>query len=270
MRVDLLGPIDVAHDGREVWLKGHHQRALVAALASEAGKVVSAERLIDTLWGERPPATARNKLQGYVSGVRKALAGARPDAISGSWPLVTRYPGYLLSLDGVSVDLFEYRALLRLATREQDAGEVAAASRHLGDALALWRGSAFADVNTPVFASMAAALERGRLLAIERKAECDLRLGRYDTVAEELTLVLATHPLREAMRAALMLALYLRGCRAEALESYRVVRRLLREQLGIEPGHLLRHLHELMLSDDPELADQSVLAHINHARPPAA
>ena len=117
---------------------------------------------------------------------------------------------------------------------------------------------------------MAAALERGRLLAIERRAECDLRLGRYDTVAEELTMVLATHPLREATRAALMLALYRRGCRAEALESYRAVRGLLREQLGIEPGQPLRRLHALMLDDDPELATQEVLADIIAASPPAA
>ena len=270
MRVYLLGPVDVTHNGREIRLSGHHQRALLAALASEVGKVVSAERLIDTLWGEQPPATARNKLQGYVSGLRKALTGAVPGDARAHWPLVTRYPGYLLSTDDVTVDLFDYRALLRLANREQDAGEFAAASRHLTEALGLWRGPAYADVSTPVFASMAAALERGRLLAIERRAECDLRLGRYDTVAEELTMVLALHPLREATRAALMLALYRRGCRAEALECYRAVRGLLREQLGIEPGQPLRRLHALMLDDDPELATQEVLADIIAASPPAA
>jgi DNA-binding SARP family transcriptional activator len=270
VRVYLLGPVDVTRHGREIQLSGHHQRALIAALASEVGKVVSAERLIDTLWGEQPPATARNKLQGYVSGLRKALTGSVPGDARARWPLVTRYPGYLLSPDDVTVDLFDYRALLRLANREQDAGEFAAASRHLTEALGLWRGPAYADVNTPVFASMAAALERGRLLAIERRAECDLRLGRYDTVAEELTMVLATHPLREATRAALMLALYRRGCRAEALESYRAVRGLLREQLGIEPGQPLRRLHALMLDDDPELATQDVLADIIAASPPAA
>jgi DNA-binding SARP family transcriptional activator len=260
MRFSLLGPIEITHNGREIRLTGHHQRALVAALASEAGRVISAERLIDMLWGEKPPATARVKLQGYVSGIRRALGGHVPDDGSDRWPLVTRTPGYLLSTDGVAVDLFEYHALLRLAAAEMDAGQLAAASGHLGEALALWRGSALADVSTPTLASMAAAFERGRLLAIERKAECDLELGRYDAVAEELTLVLAAHPLREATRAALMIALHRRGCRAEALESYRVGRKLIREQLGVEPGQLLQRLHKLMLSDDPLLGTRGLLA----------
>ncbi len=259
MRVFLLGPVDIIHEGQQIRLIGHHQRALIAALASEAGRIVPAERLIDTLWGERPPTTARTKLQGYVSGVRKALGDSPQGRADASCLLLTRYPGYLLSRDDVSVDLFEYRALLQLASSEQNSGEIAAASHHFGEALALWRGSAFADACAPTLAGMAAALERGRLLAVERKAECDLWLGRYDTVAEELTIVLAAHPHRETTRAALMLALYRRGCRAEALESYRAGHRLLREQLGIEPGHRLRRLHQLMLSDNLELATQLVL-----------
>jgi DNA-binding SARP family transcriptional activator len=259
MHVYILGPVEFASADHEIALAGQRQRALVAALASEAGKVVSAEQLIDTLWGDRPPATARTKLQGHVSALRKALTGCEPGA-SSRWPLTTRPPGYLLSTDGVRVDLLEYRALLARAAEEMEAGQVAAASGHLRTALRLWRGSAFADVGAANLVSMAAALERGRLLAIERKAECDLQLGRYDSVAEELSLVLAAHPLREATRAALMLALYRRGCRAEALESYRAGWRLLREQLGIEPGHMLRRLHEMMLSDDPGLASAELLA----------
>jgi DNA-binding SARP family transcriptional activator len=259
MHVGLLGPVEITHGRHDVRLHGHHQRALVAALASEAGKVVSAERLIDTVWAESPPASARTHLQGYVSVTRKMLNGGEQYTIIRGWPIITRHPGYLLSTDGVTVDLFKYRELLKLATGELDAGEVAVASRHLGEALELWRGPAFADASTPALSSMAGALERGRLLAIERKAECDLRLGRCDEVAEELTLILAAHPLREGTRAALMLALYRRGCRAEALECYRAGRRLLREELGIDPGLQLRRLHELMLSDHPDLATHAVV-----------
>jgi DNA-binding SARP family transcriptional activator len=270
VRVFLLGPVEVAHDGRQIQLNGRHQRALVAALASEAGKLVPAERLVDALWGERPPASAWTKLQGCVSGLRKQLSGTKPGCANGRWPLMTRDPGYLFSAEGVTVDLLEYRTLLHRAAQEMDAEQSAAASGSLGAALELWRGPAFADARTPVLSAMAAALEGGRLLALERKAECDLRLGRYAAVAQDLGLALAAHPAREGMRAAMMLALYRSGCRAEALESYRVGRALLREQLGIEPGPLLRRLHELILHDDPQLAVPGVLTHLNQGTPPAA
>ena len=174
--------------------------------------------------------------------------------------MITRAPGYLLSTDHVSVDLLAYRALLTRAAKEVEAGQVAEASDHLGAALAMWRGPAFGDIETPNIVNAAAALERGRLLAVERKAECDLQLGRFDGVVEELSLVLATHPYREVSRAVLMLALYRRGCRTEALDAYRAGWRLLHEQFGIEPGHQLRRLHEMMLSDDPRLAEPELLA----------
>lgn len=267
MHVSLLGPVEIAHDGWKIQLNGRHQRALVAALASEAGRVVPAERLVDALWGEQPPASAWTKLQGCVSGLRKQLSGTKPAGVHDRWPLITRDPGYLFSAEGVTVDLLEYRMLLQRAAREMDAEQSAAASGSLDAALELWRGPAFADARTPVLSAMAAALEGGRLLAVERKAECDLRLGRHAAVAQDVGLALAAHPAREGMRAAMMLALYRSGCRAEALVSYRVGRALLREQLGIEPGPLLRRLHELILRDDPQLAVPGVLAHLNQATP---
>lgn len=260
--VYLLGPVEIVTGGHDIPLAGKHRPVLVAALASEAGKVVSSSRLIDTLWGDRPPATARTNLQGHVCALRKSLTSHGPGA-DGRWPLVTRAPGYLLSTDRVSVDLLDYRSLLTRAAQEVESGQIAAASEHLATALAMWRGPAFGDIDAANLVSAAAALERGRLLAIERKAECDLRLGRYDAVAEELSLVLATHPYREVSRAALMLALYRRGCRTEALDSFRAGWRLLREQFGIEPGHSLRRLHEMMLSDDPRLAAPELLALIH-------
>jgi DNA-binding SARP family transcriptional activator len=269
MNIYILGPVEIVIGGQEIPMTGKHQRALIAALASEAGKVVSSSRLIDTLWGDRPPVTARTKLQGHVCALRKALTsrdpasrdpGSQSPGADARWPLITRTPGYLLSTDRVSVDLLGYRSLLARAGEEIQASQVAEASDHLGAAIAMWRGPAFGDIEAANLMSVAAALERGRLLAIERKAECDLQLGRYDAVAEELSLVLAAHPYREVSRAALMLALYRRGCRTEALESYRTGWRLLREQVGIEPGHLLRQLHEMMLSDDPRLAAPELLA----------
>jgi DNA-binding SARP family transcriptional activator len=222
--------------------------------------VVPVERLIEALWADRPPAAALNKLHGCVSALRKQLSGPKPAGTSSRWPIITREPGYLFSPDAVTVDLLEYRALLRLAAQELDAGLTAAASAHYGEALELWRGPAYADAATPILSAMAAALESGRLLTIERKAECDLRLGRHGQIAEELALVLAAHPARENLRAMLMLALYRAGCRADALQSYRAGRALLREQLGIEPGPVLQRLHELILDDDPRLATPNALS----------
>lgn len=270
MYISLLGPVTIIHEGMEILLNGHHQRALVAILASEMGKIVPAERLIDALWGERPPASARTKLQGCVSALRKQFSGPKQTDVKSQWPLYTRDPGYLFCTDDVSVDLLDYRPLLQLASREIEVGRFAAASNHLGAALDLWRGPAFADTRTPILSAMGAALESGRLLAIERKAECDLHLGRNDLVIEELRLVLAANPLREGMRAVMMLALYRSNCRADALESYRAGRVLLREQLGMEPGSVLRRLHELILCDGPQLAMPAVLAGLNEAMLPAA
>jgi DNA-binding SARP family transcriptional activator len=254
LRIRLLGPVEIAHAGQVIRLSSQLQRALIAALASEAGWVISAERLIEMLWGDQPPSSARVKLQGHVSNLRKTLGCAVPCEAGLHWPLITREPGYLLSADGVDIDLFDYRALLKQAASAIGTDQIADASDHLDQALSLWHGPAFADARTPVVASMAAALESGRLLAIERKAECDLRLGRHETVIEQLTSILVMYPLREGARASLMLALYRRGCRADALECYRTGQRLSREQLGIEPGQLLRRLHEFMLTDDPQLA----------------
>lgn len=270
MRISLLGPVTIIHNGVEIRLGGRHQRALVSVLAGEIGTVVSAERLIDALWGERPPASARTKLQGCVSALRKQFSSPKQTDVKSQWPLYTRDPGYLFCTNDVSVDLLDYRALLQLASREMDIGRFAAASNNLGAALGLWRGPAYADTRTPILSAMAAALESGRLLAIERKAECDLHLGRNDSVIEELRLALAANPLREGMRAAMMLALYRSNCRADALESYRAGRVLLREQLGIEPGSVLRRLHELILRDGPRLAMPGVLADLNEAMLPAA
>jgi DNA-binding SARP family transcriptional activator len=267
VRICLLGPIEITHAGQEIRLSSQLQRALIAALASEAGWVISAERLIETLWGDQPPSTARVKLQGHVSNLRKMLDCAGSGEVGLNWPLITRKPGYLLSADGVDIDLFDYRALLKLAAGKIVTDEIADASDHLEDALALWHGPAFADARTPIVTSMAAVLESGRLLAIERKAECDLRLGRHETVVEQLTPILTTYPLREGARASLMLALYRRGCRADALACYRTGQRLSREQLGIEPGQLLQRLHELMLTDDPQLAVAGPATFSGDARP---
>lgn len=259
MYVYLLGPIEVTCCGHCVSLTGRHQRALMAVLASELGKVVATERLIEAIWGDNPPQHARTKLHGCVSALRKSLGQPWLAGASERSSVATRDPGYVLTADTVTVDLLEYRTLIRQATMHLDAGQITAAAASLAGALGLWRGPAFADARTPVLDGLADSLERGRLFAVERKAECDLQLGRHEDVAEELTATIVANPLRERMRALLMLALYRSGCRAEALECYRVGRHLLHEQLGIEPDQKVQRLHLRILADDPRLAIQGWL-----------
>lgn len=251
LRVCMLGPIDVLIAEQTVELRGQHQRTLVGVLATEIGHVVPSSRLIDALWGEYPPMSARTKLQGCVSAVRKSLG-------SGDWPIITRGAGYVLTANGVTTDLGDHQALLRRAESELDRCHFAPASACFRDALDLWRGHAFADASSAVLTGIGNALELLRLLAIERKATCDLALRRNHVVASELALSLASNPLRESMRGMLMLALYRQGSRAQALATYREGRDILRDLVGIEPGPLLRELHTLMLNDDPMLITDSV------------
>jgi DNA-binding SARP family transcriptional activator len=248
MRVLLLGPIEVLVAGSSADLSGKYQRALVAILASAPGKLIPAERLIDGLWGEHPPTSARTKLQGHISALRNKFGRQN------GWPIQTCDPGYLLGEAGVSTDLADYRELRELAGHALSAGRYAAASDHLAEALELWRGPAYAGASSSfVLGAMADALEQDRMLATERKAVCDLRLCRYDEVIAALTFALAAHPLRDGMRGILMLAQYRDGCRAEALQVYMQGYRLSREQVGIDPCRELQALHRLILCDDPIL-----------------
>ena len=235
MQIHLLGPVEVSSDGGRVALGGPKPRALLAMLALDAGSTVSAERLIDGLWGEEPPATAAKMVQLYVSQLRKAMAAhGESDAIA------TRGRGYQLQLgrDRVDVGRFE-RLLAQGAARE---------------ALRLWRGPALADVaDEPFAAPEIRRLEELRATALEVAIDQDLDAGRHREVLPELEALLAQEPLRERLHAQRMLALYRSGRQAEALEAYRRARATLVEQIGVEPGPELRRLHEAILRQDPSL-----------------
>jgi DNA-binding SARP family transcriptional activator len=254
VRIDVLGPIQVTKDGRAIRLAGQRQRALLAALALELGKVVSVDRLVDILWEVNPPPSARVKVRAHASALRQAIG---QDISSGDGPLLTRPPGYLLSHEGVQLDLAEFNVLVGQAREASESRQTAAASELLGTALAMWRGAAFADVRSPLIRGVADSLEDRRLLACEDKAEADLAVGRSDRVVIELQQWLTVHPFRERMRGMLMLALYRLGCRADALEVYRHGRRRMVAELGLEPGPPLRALHQHILADDPRLLAQS-------------
>jgi predicted ATPase/DNA-binding SARP family transcriptional activator len=231
MEFRILGHLEVLEDGRRIDLGGAKQRALLAILLLHANEVVSTDRLIDALWEDEPPDTAQTALQVYVSQLRKVLGKER---------LETRAPGYRLQLAGAELDLARFEQLAEERPRE---------------ALALWRGEPLAEFAYQRFAQAEIArLEELRLSCIERRLEEDLEQGRHAPVVGELEGLVRDHPLRERLRAQLMLALYRSGRQAEALETFQQTRKALVDGLGIEPSTELQELHRAILNQDPSLA----------------
>ena len=247
MEFRLLGPLEVLHDGAEVPVRGARQRELLALLLLHAGQVVSNDRLMDALWGERQPSAGATALRVRVSQLRKALG-------PGGGRLVTRAPGYALLVEPGELDLQRFeRALDRAAAALPD--DPAAAAAHASTALSLWRGAPLADVAYSSYAQAAVArLEELRAVALELRVEAELALGHHAQVVGELQQLVAEHPLRERLWGQLMLALYRDGRQADALAVYRAARRRLVEEVGIEPGPGLRALETAILAQDPSLA----------------
>jgi DNA-binding SARP family transcriptional activator/class 3 adenylate cyclase len=250
----ILGPLEVlADDGRPLVLGGAKQRALLAVLLVHAGQVVSADRLIDELWGENPPETARSVLQVYVANLRKILEPARRTRAA-STLLVTQPPGYLLDLGRHAFDLAHFEQLLNNGRDGLAAGDPRVAAGALREALALWRGPVLGDVAAEVGAQGALArLEEQRLTTLEQRIEADLALGRHSELVGELEALVTTYKLRERLRGQLMVALYRCGRQAEALDAYRQARETLAEELGIDPSRPLRELERAVLTQDPTL-----------------
>jgi DNA-binding SARP family transcriptional activator/streptogramin lyase len=240
----VLGRLEAYYDGVELDLGPRKQRALLALLLLNANRVVSTERLIDDLWADSPPSTARATLQVYVAGLRKALN-------DGGSSLRTRSPGYVLEVEAGSLDLDRFTQLCADA-RESAVPEHRAALLH--EALGLWRDEPLPELRTEPFSSTAVSqLEQLRLGALEERIDGDLALGRDAELATELESLVAEHPYRERLRAQLMLALYRSGRQADALEAYQAGRRVLQDELGLEPGKELRELEAAILRQDEAL-----------------
>ena len=249
MEFRILGPTEVLDERRRVPLPGGRGRALLALLVLHAGEPVSADRLIDELWGETPPPTARTVVHGLVSRLRSVLEPGRGKARPGAL-LQTLGSGYRLGIDPDAVDAHRFKRLIDEARGAPT--EVRAAN--LLAALALWRGAALADFVYEPFAQRAiTALEELRTQAIEDRIEADLASGRAADLVPELGLLVRAHPFREGLRGLLMLALYRSGRQADALQAYRDARLLLVEELGLEPGPALRDLETAILRQDPAL-----------------
>src|SRR5213076_1316150 len=257
MEYRILGPLEVADEGEPVPLGRLKERLVLAVLLLHANEFVSRERLIDELWGESPPPTARKAVNVYVSQLRKALAR------NGHDPITTADGGYRL-------DAARLQQLLATARERAVAGELEAAAELLREALALWRGPALAGLLLESHGrEEIAQLDELRLTALMDRIDCDLALGRHDQVLGELHVLVGEHPLRERLRAQLMLALYRAGRQAEALEAYQQAREVLVEELGIEPSPALQRLQKGILAQDPALEAPAGIAAANGAAPAA-
>lgn len=246
-RFAVLGPVQVIVDGEPVPIGSPGARALLMLLVLHANQVVSIDRIIDGLWGDDPPATARTIVHGYVSRLRRVLEPVTGPGRNRA-QLHTRAPGYELRVDETRVDLFQARGLLD-ACRGQPAERRADLLR---TAAALWRGPV--PVNPPSDA-VAVELAELRLVIISERIEADLELGRHAGLIGELRNLVREHPFDEVLVGQLIRALYRSGQRADALECYRTFQRRVADELGIDPGPQLRELHEQLLRDDPTLGD---------------
>jgi YVTN family beta-propeller protein len=243
-------------NGSPVALGAHQQRAVLAILILHAGEIVSADRLVDELWGEQPPPTAAKVVHVYVSRLRKALAAAGGDD---GPPIVTHDRGYALPVHADDVDARIFERLLEEGRRAHAQGAFDRTVDVLRQALALWRGPPLADFTFDAFAGAEIArLEELRLEALETYIDADLALGGHAAHVAELERLTAQHPERERLRALHMLALYRGGRQSEALAVYRRTRAALSDELGIEPGLALRELHQAMLRHDAALEPPAV------------
>jgi YVTN family beta-propeller protein len=245
----VLGPVEVSESGRSLPLGGPKQRAVLADLILNTGTVVSTARLIDDVWGDASPATADHTVEAYIARLRRVLRdGSRPEV------LLTRPPGYLLDIEPGHVDALRFARLVSEGTAAAGRGDHKQASALLRAGLALWRGQALADVTDAPFARAAAAqLTDQHLLALERRIDCDLQLGRAQDLIQELEALVARHPYYEPFHRQLMLALYRSGRQSDALGAFRRARGLLAGELGIEPGSDLRKMEQAILRQDPGL-----------------
>jgi serine/threonine protein kinase/DNA-binding winged helix-turn-helix (wHTH) protein len=244
MEFRILGPLEVSAGDGAIKLAGPKQRAVLAHLILRANRPVPVHLLIDGLWGEEPPETAKNTLQTYVYRLRQVLGDDRISSEAG---------GYVLRADAAEIDAARFEAMVKAAKADlpSDPSKAAAA---LSEALTLWRGAPLADLsNEPSLRGEIARLEELHLSATEHRIAAQIEMGGHSTVVSELDALTARYPLRERMWANLMLALYRLGRQAEALAAYQRARQVLADELGTEPSRELQRLNEQILRREPSL-----------------
>jgi len=241
----VLGPLEARDGSGRVALPSARQRVVLAALLLRADQVVSLDEMVDSLWPERPPATARDQVVNVMSALRRLIGAGRP--ATRQW-LVTQPPGYRARIAPGQLDVENFETLVRTADADSVAGRPERAAPNLRTALGLWRGPALADVPARFAVVEARRLEELRLAALEKLMEAEFALGRHRPLVPELTQLVAEHPLRERLRGQLMVALHAIGRTADALAVYRAGHRLMVDELGLDPGAELRRLERAILA----------------------
>jgi basic membrane lipoprotein Med (substrate-binding protein (PBP1-ABC) superfamily)/DNA-binding SARP family transcriptional activator len=252
----ILGPMEAGAGAAAVPLGSPKQRALLAILVIHLGEIVPIDRLIDLLWGDRPPRTAAHSVQIYVSDLRKAM-----EPFGGASLIVTRQPGYQLQASPESVDAYTFEQLVEDGTSRIRDGNPDTGAAALRSAMRLWRGPALSDFAYEDFAQpYIRRLTDLHLDAIEELAAVDLDAGRTTEVLPSLGAAIHEDPLRERARELLMLALYRSGRNAEALRTFQRMRELLADELGLDPSPPLLRLQERILLHDPTLMPRATTA----------
>ncbi|CAN5649845.1 hypothetical protein BH24ACT13_BH24ACT13_11530 [soil metagenome] len=244
----VLGPLEIRAGTSLLDVRGPQERALLALLLTEPGRVLSVPAIVAGLWGEHPPGGAEKTVQSYVSRLRRTLPG------NGSAVVLTRAPGYLAAVEPAQVDAERFRVMVATGRRDLAAGRAAAAAAALHDALRLWRGEAYAEFDAPFAVAERTALEELRLAAVEDRVAADLGTGAGPELVGELEALLVRHPWRERLWAQLMTALYRSGRQGDALRAFQRARASLVDELGVEPGPELQAVEAMVLAQDTRLA----------------
>jgi DNA-binding SARP family transcriptional activator len=260
MRIGILGSFEVEDGGQQITISGVRQREVLADLLLHANEVVPSGQILVDLWGEDVPPSAANALQAAISRLRRLLPPSR---------LITTGPGYMLRIFPAELDAAQFEQLIFEGRDALAAGAAADALQLLDQAKTLWRGPPLADFRYEPFAQAEIArLEELQLACLEERNEAQLALGSPGALTAELGRMVNDHPLRERLRGQLMLALYRSGRQTEALETYREFRKVLMEDLGLEPSSALRELEAAILRHDPVLAPASATTRAPQARRP--
>lgn len=256
--INVLGAFEAAIDGVSIVPTAAKPRHLLAVLALNAGRVVTAGTLIEELWGARAPRTANSTLQTYVMQLRKFIAGALPgsDRYEPRKILETRHTGYLLRLEREALDAERYVRLSAAGRAAGAAGDYESAERTLRAALSVWRGPLLVDVSFGQHLEIEATrLSESRLTDLTLRIDADFCLGRHHQLLGDLAALCARHPHMENFRAQYMLALYRCGRPGQALEVYHEMWTTIRNQFGVDPSPRLRMLHHAVLVGDPAIDD---------------
>ncbi|WP_432094585.1 AfsR/SARP family transcriptional regulator [Streptomyces sp. bgisy100] len=260
MDIGILGPLAVRSTGGEAAPTAPKPRQLLALLAARAGQVVPVDHLVDELWESGPPASAVTTVQTYIVLLRRSLARALQISAAEVARDVLPFTGwgYRLAADPGAVDASVFGRFAELGRRALLNGENDKASLMLRRALRIWRGPVLADVRVgPQLLAHRISLEENRLSVVEQRVESDLRLGKHHELIGELSGLVVQYPLHENLYSLFIISLYRAGRPAQALEAFRILRKNLREELGIDPSSRVRGLQQAILRSDPSLESKS-------------